>query len=132
MQTGKDKQGKPWRRVYKVDYGYLPKTEGGDGEALDVFLGPDPTAREAYWAIQHKDDGSFDEYKVILGARSRAQAKQIYLDHIPRKYLGALVALPVGMMQSLRGLTPMRKAANLAFFDELGHVVEVSASGRSR
>src|SRR5690606_6453494 len=70
IMSGKDKNGKEWAREYKYDYGFIPKTLGGDGDGLDVFVGPNKDALEAYWAIQNKDDGSFDEYKVFLGFTS--------------------------------------------------------------
>ena len=33
VQRGKDAQGNSWERTYKVDYGYITGTQGGDGEA---------------------------------------------------------------------------------------------------
>lgn len=121
---GKDKEGKPWTRVYKTDYGFLPKTEGGDGEGVDVFLGPNPKAKEAYWVIQKKHDGSFDEYKVLLGFDSREAAKNMYLAHVPEKFLHSMAAMPVQMMKALLGKEPVEKlATDLAFWDELGNIL---------
>lgn len=120
---GKDEQGKLWRRAYKLDYGFIPKTEGGDGEGADVFLGPDAGAQTSFWAIQKKKDGSFDEYKIMLGFQTRAAAKKAYTDHIPSRFLGGLVAVPVNMMKALLGQMPFEKlAARLAFFDELERI----------
>lgn len=124
---GKDKEGNAWSRTYKVDYGFLPKTEGGDGEGVDVFLGPDPKARESYWATQKKEDGSFDEYKVFLGYASREEAKKTYLAHIPEKFLHSIVAMPVQMMKALLGKQPIEKlATQLAFCDELRKIALAS------
>lgn len=66
VQTGTAPDGTAWRRVYHVDYGYVPGTLGGDGEGLDVFIGGDEAATEAHWVLQRKADGSFDEYKCLL------------------------------------------------------------------
>lgn len=112
VQEGKDKNGKPWRRVYQYNYGFLPRTKGGDGEGLDVFLGPDEEAAEdAHWVIQRKDDGSFDEYKVFLGFKNRAAAKKAYLAHIPQKYFGGMISMRVQMMRAMLGQEPAEKLA---------------------
>jgi inorganic pyrophosphatase-like protein len=123
VQEGKDSSGKPWRRVYKLDYGYIPKTEGGDGEDVDVFLGPDSTAKETFWVLQHKDDGSFDEYKVFLGFKKKTDAKKAYGDHIPMSHFGGIVAMPIAMMKALLGKEPFEKLARyISFYDELEQI----------
>jgi hypothetical protein len=123
VMEGADDEGKPWRREYKYDYGFLPKTEGGDGEGVDVFLGPDKSAHEAFWVIQKKKDGSFDEYKVFLGFQDRKSAKAAYMAHVPSKFFGGLVGMNVGMMKALMGVTPLEKLAKrIAFADELDKI----------
>lgn len=118
--NGVDKSGTPWKREYKLDYGFLPRTNGGDGEGIDVFLGPNSDAPTAFWAIQNKPDGSFDEYKVMLGFDSRAAAKKAYTDHIPSKYLAGMAAMPIQMMKAMLNIEPVEKLAmKLGFFDEL-------------
>lgn len=111
VQKGKDAKGRPWSRVYKVDYGYIPKTQGGDGEGIDVFIGPDPSADEAYWINQHKEDGTFDEWKVVLGANSKKEAARIYLDHIPSKYMGTITTMKLPMMKAMLGIESAEKIA---------------------
>lgn len=106
VQQGKDAQGKPWKRVYKVDYGYLPGTEGGDGEGLDVFFGPSEQAETAYLVRQNKDDGSFDEFKLMLGFGSKAEALACYDDHIPSKLRGKISEVPVVVLRMMSGQTP--------------------------
>ena len=119
IQEGTDKDGKSWKRVYRYDYGFIPKTKGGDGEGLDVFLGPDEDAAEdAHWVIQRKDDGSFDEYKVFLGFKNRKVAKKAYLAHIPERYYGGMLSMTVQMMRAMLGQEPAEK---------LGMVLELSA-----
>lgn len=120
VQRGKDESGGDWERVYKYDYGYLPKTQGGDGEGVDVFLGPAAGEDEAHWVLQVKKDGSFDEYKVMLGFASRAAAKKAYLEHVPARYFGSMVTMKVPLMRAMLGLDPSpggREKA--AFFLEL-------------
>ncbi len=124
VQTGRDRDGNAWRRVYKYDYGYLPRTQGGDGEGIDVFLGPDRGAEEAHWAVQKKDDGSFDEYKVFLGFADRAAARRAYLEHIPAKYLGPMLVMRVPLMRAMLGLDPAASMAkSAAFFHELSAIL---------
>lgn len=120
VQKGTDKNGKPWERVYKVDYGYIPDTAGGDGDELDVFLGPDKNSSTAYWMIQKKDDGSFDEYKVVLGAKTKSDAVKIYTDHIPKKFLKSTASISVSMMKAMLGRMPQVKMAMyVSFLDQL-------------
>lgn len=109
VQTGRDAEGKSWEREYKVDYGYIPRTKGGDGEGIDVFVGPNPDADTTYWVAQKKADGSFDEYKVIVGADSSEEAKKIYLDHVPEKYFGGMSEMSVEQMKALLNKEPEHK-----------------------
>jgi hypothetical protein len=114
VQKGTDEAGKAWERTYAFDYGYLPKTEGGDGEGIDVFLGPDPEADEAYWVCQMKQkdgDEVFDEYKVFLGFPTKAEAKKAYFQHIPRKYYGSTITMKVPLMKAMLGVDPAPKMA---------------------
>lgn len=126
VQEGKDEEGHPWKRIYKYDYGFLPKTKGGDGEGIDVFVGPDERANETYWVVQKKKDGSFDEYKVFAGFRSRAEAKKAYGDHIPMRYFGAMAAIPLEMMKAMLGIEPEEEktASIFGFFSELEGIRE--------
>lgn len=109
VQTGKDDAGNDWTREYKVDYGYIPRTKGGDGEGLDVFMGPNPDASDAFWIVQRKADGSFDEYKIVLGANDESEAKRIYVDHVPEKYMSAIFPMPVEQMKALLNKEPKHK-----------------------
>lgn len=124
VQEGKDEQGKPWKRVYKYDYGFLPKTDGGDGDGIDVFLGPSESAHETYWVFQKKPDGTFDEWKVMLGFGSKSAAVAAYDAHIPKRFRGQVIALPIGMMKAMLNLPPgLEKAAGLlGFLDELAQI----------
>lgn len=106
VQKGVNSKGEDWERVYLFDYGFIKGTEGGDGEDLDVFVGPDPDAPEAYLVTQRKADGSFDEYKAFLGFGSEGDAVEAYEDHIPAEFLEDVCAVPVGALKGLLGLDP--------------------------
>jgi len=84
VRVGEDKDGKKWHRTMEADYGYIPDTAGaGDKEGLDVYIGPDAESDKAYVVEQLKDDGKFDEYKVMLGFPDLDTAYETYLKHYP-------------------------------------------------
>lgn len=131
VMMGRDDQGKPWARHYRYDYGFIPRTKGGDGDGLDVFVGPNDKAHEAYWAVQRKPDGDFDEYKVFLGFDNRDEAVAAYRQHIPKKLLAGFVTMKVDMMKAMLGigadgykLQSLEKAA-----EYLGMVTELELMG---
>ncbi len=110
VQTGVDRSGRPWTRTYRLDYGFIPNTLGGDGEGLDVFLGPDLKAPNAYWVKQRKPDGAggfvFDEYKVFLGFAKAVDALDAYADHIPQELCAGCELTTVEQMKALLGIEP--------------------------
>jgi hypothetical protein len=105
VQTGTAADGTSWERTYSFDYGYIENTAGGDGEGLDVFLGPETDAQTAHWVTQLKG-ADFDEFKVMLGFADQAAAIQAYLDHIPREHLGGVYPVSINVMRSLLGIEP--------------------------
>ena len=111
VQEGRSEDGKPWSRTYKTDYGYIPRTKGGDGEGLDVFIGPDAESDAAFWVLQKKGDGSFDEYKLFLGWKSPAEAKKVYEEHVPPKYFAGMHE---GTVQQIRALLNQEPEESLA------------------
>jgi len=130
IMMGEDDKGNSWKRRYKYDYGFIPKTLGGDGDGLDVFIGPQKKAEHAYWAVQKKSDGSFDEYKVFLGFDSRDEAAAVYRKHIPKKLLAGLLTMRVEMMKAMLGgqepAERMQKAAMaFGFVDELQKLAKI-------
>ncbi len=106
VQTGKDEHGQTWERTYKVDYGFIPGTEGGDGEGLDVYVGPNAEAHLAHWIIQRKSDGSFDEFKLMLGFDDQRSARSMWEAHTPKRFFGGVETTSVAMMKALLGLDP--------------------------
>ena len=94
VRRGTDvKTGKPWATKMVWPYGYIRKTEGVDGDKVDVFVGPFKNAKTAY--VVHQNDpntGEYDEDKVLLGFPSAASAKRAYMVHYdePEKFFGSL------------------------------------------
>lgn len=93
-----------FERLMKADYGYIPETKDKDGEELDVYLGPSEKAPTSFLIEQKKDDGSFDEHKLMLGYSSEEGAKKSYLAHMPQKRLGKIYELPVRAIQAMFGI----------------------------
>lgn len=72
--------GKPWKSRLPHHYGYIRKTEGGDGDHVDVYLGPHVKAPNVYIIDQHglKGGREFDEHKCFIGFGSAKQAENAY------------------------------------------------------
>ena len=83
-KTGKD--GKTWSRKMEADYGRISKTEGNDGDCVDVFVGTLPHAQNAYIVNQVDEDGNFDEHKCVLQCESEAEARDLYLANYPKNW----------------------------------------------
>ena len=98
FRTGKSADGTVWRTELKDHYGYIRSSEGADGDAVDVFIGPHPESEIVFVVDQVNLDGKFDEHKCLLGCSSEAEAREVYLrNYSPGwKGLGAITALTIG------------------------------------
>ncbi len=69
-----------WTSKMYCDYGYVKGSRGVDGDAVDVFMGPN-FASDVVYVIDQVDQktGEFDEHKCVLGCDSKEQAKELYL-----------------------------------------------------
>jgi len=103
VRKGKDSDGNEWRTKMEHPYGYIKGTKGADGEEVDCYVGPDKEAPKAYVVHQHKDDGKgFDEDKVMLGFRSKKEAKEAYLKHYDDpKFLGPISIVSMDRLRKL-------------------------------
>ena len=92
LRTGVDKDtGKKWERRMHAAYGYLPKTNRIDGEAIDIYLARRPMIDGQVFVVkQLTKDGKHDEDKVMLGFRTIGEAKAIYLRHVPEWCFGGI------------------------------------------
>lgn len=78
-RRGKDADGKDWEAVVPAPYGYFKRTDGADGDHVDVTIGPDPQSTKAFVIDQHDPKtGKFDEHKVFLGVHSVEEANALY------------------------------------------------------
>jgi hypothetical protein len=85
-RSGKNKEGKTWSREMECDYGRIMGTIGADGDAIDMFLGPDLDCDQAFIVDQLNSDGEFDEHKCVLGCKTESAAKKLYLANYPKDW----------------------------------------------
>jgi hypothetical protein len=74
--------GEAGETVMQAAYGFIERTEGADGDGIDVFLGPWPDAPKAFVIHQQNPkSGLYDEDKVFLGFTSKEAAETCYSIH---------------------------------------------------
>ena len=84
----KDKNGNDKYTVLKNHYGYFSNSKGKDGDNIDVFLGNNQDSNIIYVIDQNKENGTFDESKVMLGFNSKKEAKDAYLSNFDKNWKG--------------------------------------------
>ena len=80
-RTGKDEDGTAWEHEMQSHYGYIKRTEGADGEHVDVFVGENLESDLAVVIDQVDGEGNFDEHKVMLGFNTEAEAIAAYKEN---------------------------------------------------
>ena len=67
-RSGTAPDGKKWSVKMPAHYGYVKRTEGADGDQVDVYLGDQPDS-DAVFVVDQVDaeTGEFDEHKVFIG-----------------------------------------------------------------
>lgn len=85
MRVGKNGD---WKIKMKHDYGFIKGTKGADGDEVDCFVGKNLKSNQAFVVNQNKQDGTFDEHKVMLGFNTASQAKQAYMDSYKAGWTG--------------------------------------------
>lgn len=84
--------------VMKNHYGYFNVTKGKDGDAVDVFIGPDIEDFENVYCVdQSNDKGEFDETKVMLGFKSKKDAKKAYFANFSPGWNGFMTITGVSL-----------------------------------
>lgn len=98
VRRGTKPDGTPWETRMLHPYGYINRTEGVDGDHVDVFLGPDLDAPMVYVIHQRKvgDWSRYDEDKCMIGYRSQDEAVHAFLlNYDDPRFLGPVSAMPV-------------------------------------
>lgn len=93
IQSGIGPDG-AWTREFLVDNGYIEGTLAPDGEGIDVYVGAWSGAPNAYIVEQLRQDGTFDEFKVLLDFLALDVAVGAYLLHVPPWCLGDVHTVP--------------------------------------
>jgi len=101
LRRGTDKTGKEWQREASDHYGYIKRTQGADGEQVDVYLGPHAhDAAKPVFVIDQVKPGTskFDEHKVMLGYATGREARASYDKNFPKglKVFGGIRKMSVG------------------------------------
>lgn len=87
----KDDKGNDGFVIMRNHYGYFTNTTGNgkDGDAVDVFIGPYPEDFDRVYVIdQNNKSGDFDESKVMIGFKSKEEAKEAYLSNYNKGWKG--------------------------------------------
>lgn len=97
-RSGIAPDGKKWKSKIYHHYGYINRTEGNDGDHVDVFIGKHPEEDYVFVINQNNPkNGKFDEHKVMIGFKTEAEAKKAYLKNYEKdwKGLGSVQGLSV-------------------------------------
>lgn len=96
-RSGADGKGRKWRQRLAHDYGYINRTEGNDGDHVDVFIGDAADDNDIAYVINqiNPDTGEFDEHKVMIGFGDRRSAEQGYLKNYERGWRGMGGVVPM-------------------------------------
>lgn len=81
VRSGTDANGQAWSVTMNNDYGYIRGTKAVDGDHIDIFLSDTPMEGSVFVVDQNKEDGTFDESKVMYGFTSAEEARTAYLSN---------------------------------------------------
>ena len=116
-----------WSSVTPADYGFIKRTDGGDGEPLDVWLGPNLNSGQAFVIEQVNPDTGFDEHKAMLGFDSQEEAIAAYdasfSDSSGPARRGAIQPLPISKFRAWAQEGDTKKQISTAI-DELPVTVD--------
>ena len=106
-RSGTARDGTEWSVEMRHHYGYFKRTEGKDGDQVDVFVKEGTEDAPTVYVVDQvdPDTGHFDEHKVILGAESEQDARATYLANYAQGWtgLGAVTAMPIGGFKAWLG-----------------------------
>lgn len=91
QRTGTDPDGKKWSVTMHGHYGYFKRSEGKDGEQIDVFVNAgERRDTDSAFIVDQVDPktGKFDEHKVMMGYKSVEAAREGYLANYEKGWKG--------------------------------------------
>lgn len=78
-RSGADADGNAWSVTMPAHYGEFARSEGADGDPVDVFVGPNRHAPRAYVVhLQNPVTGEHDEDKVMVGFQTADDARACF------------------------------------------------------
>lgn len=94
VRRGVGEDGKAWESTLATHYGYVPGTVAADStkdqkQGVDVVVKPGTLPEwtgQVFVVNQNKPDGTFDEHKVVFGAASADEARELYLSNYPQRW----------------------------------------------
>lgn len=92
-----DDKGNKGFNLMKNHYGYFSNTEGHDGDHIDVFIGEYLDFDKVFVVDQKKKDGSFDESKVMLGFKTKDEAKDAYMSNFTPDWKGFMAITEISV-----------------------------------
>lgn len=97
-RSGVDSKGNAWSVKIAHHYGYIKRTEGADGDHVDVFIGPNPESQNVF-VVNQTDPRTkqFDEHKVMLGFKTQEEARAGYLANYAKGWKGIGSITPMSM-----------------------------------
>lgn len=106
IRRGTDSTGKSWEIEMVNHYGYMKRTTGADNDAIDVFIGPNPTNDLVYVVDQiDPETGDFDEHKCMIGFNNLGQARRAYKRSYAKGWGGMMEITPLTWQQFDRWLS---------------------------
>lgn len=127
VRSGFDDNGQPFETTMTCDYGFHPRTTGGDGKPVDCYVGEHAEAREVHIISQVRSDGSPDEQKVMIDHRDMLEACRVYYEHTPSRYFGGCFTL--SMREYKRQLRTAMKTPETPFIFTHAASVPVEQEG---
>ncbi len=79
-RTGTDSDGERWSVTMPAHYGYVKRSEGADGDQVDVYVGEAVKSPRVIVIDQiNPETGQFDEHKALLGFQTPKAAIDAYI-----------------------------------------------------
>ncbi|MFG0261023.1 MAG: hypothetical protein ACF788_01335 [Novipirellula sp. JB048] len=101
IETPKGKRRHPAWPPMSCDYGDIKRTNGADGDPVDVFVGPVKESQFVVVIDQGNTDGGFDEHKVMLGFHSKEAAVAAYRkSYTPGWKVGPVTTMTIEQLKS--------------------------------
>jgi len=98
-RSGVDPGGQKWEQQLQNSYGYIKRTEGADGDQIDVFINDENPISETVFVVNQVNPktAEFDEHKVMLGFENLNDATQAYLSNYQEGWqgLGSIDAMSI-------------------------------------